>query len=166
MRGNHFVIPPKLRPDILRHLHDGHQGTTKLKLNANSSVWWPGIGCDIEEIVANCPPCQKYRKERIEPMKGTEFPSRAWSHVGVDFFQLGNKHYLLAVDYFSRDIELCRVSGKATALETVNKLKSVFSRHGIADILFSDNGPQFSSEEFKQFSISWGFEHVDRKSVV
>ena len=36
----------------------------------------------------------------------------------------------------------------------------MFSRHGIWDTLHSDNGPQFGSDDFKQFADQWGFEHV------
>ena len=39
MRGKRLVIPLKLRPDILRYLHDGHQGVTRTCENAASSVW-------------------------------------------------------------------------------------------------------------------------------
>ena len=34
----------------------------------------------------------------------------------------------------------------------------MFSRHGIPDLLHSDNGPQFSSEELNQFAKSYDFE--------
>ena len=45
------------------------------------------------------------------------------------------------------------------ATTTVRKLKAQFARHGIPDIVVSDNGPQFSSEKFNQFADVWGFEH-------
>ena len=68
LRGRRLVIPPKLRPDVLRRLHDGHQGVTKTRANAVSSVWWPGINQDITKVVRNCATCEKYRKERIEEL--------------------------------------------------------------------------------------------------
>ena len=37
--------------------------------------------------------------------------------------------------------------------------KSQFARHGIPDIVISDNGPQFSSEKFRQFASCYKFEH-------
>ena len=74
-----------------------------------------------------------YRRERIEPMKGTEFPQRPWSRVGVDFFVHKGHTYLLAIDYYSRDVEICLVTKKVDTSETTVKLKKVFSRHGIAD---------------------------------
>jgi transposase InsO family protein len=39
-------------------------------------------------------------------------------------------------------------------------MKEVFSRHGIPETVVSDNGTQYSSREFKMFSMEWGFNHV------
>ena len=71
---------------------------TKTLANAASSVWWPGIPQDITKVMQNCATCEKYRAERIEPIKGAEFPDRSRSRVGIDFFKHNDKHYLLAVD--------------------------------------------------------------------
>ena len=71
--------------------HGVRSGITKTRANAASSVWWPGISQDITKVVQNCAMCEKYRRERIEPVKGTEFPDRPWSRVGVDFFQHKDK---------------------------------------------------------------------------
>ena len=160
MRGKRLVIPLKLRPDILRYLHDGHQGVTKTRENAASSVWWPGISSEIESMVRNCATCEKYRRERVEPLKGTEFPDRPWSKIAADFFQHEGKCYLLVVDYYSRDIEIYKVPKNVTSTDTILKMKDAFSRHGIPDVLISDNGPQFDSAEFRRFADLWGFEHV------
>ena len=34
------------------------------------------------------------------------------------------------------------------------------ARHGIPDKIVSDNGPQFSSQEFKKFKDLYEFDHV------
>ena len=155
LRGRRIIVPPRLRADVLRRLHDGHQGITKTRANAASSVWWPGISQDITKARQNCATCQKYRTERIEPMKVTEFPDRPWSRVGEDFFQHKDKHYLLAVDYFSRDVVICLVSKDVNSSQTILQLKRIFSRHGISDILFTGNDPQIDSREFANFSTDW-----------
>lgn len=36
-------------------------------------------------------------------------------------------------------------------------IKSIFVRHGIPDIVQSDNGPKFSAQIFKDFAIEWNF---------
>ena len=38
-------------------------------------------------------------------------------------------------------------------------MKSVFACHGIPKRLRSDNGPQFTSAEFKNFCKQYGIEH-------
>jgi transposase InsO family protein len=39
-------------------------------------------------------------------------------------------------------------------------LETLFSRYGVPEVLVSDNGPQFASEEFSSFARDWGFDHV------
>lgn len=39
-------------------------------------------------------------------------------------------------------------------------LKKIFSRHGIPKTLMSDNGPNFNSENFKEFTKTWYFQHI------
>nr|XP_039253356.1 uncharacterized protein K02A2.6-like [Styela clava] len=160
MKGNRLVIPEVLRTDILRYLHDAHQGVSKSREHAKNSVWWPGLSRDIEKVVRNCNLCEKYRRDRIEPMRGTEFPTRPWSRIGADFFYYKGNNYLLAVDYYYRDVEICIVTKNVDTAETVLEMKKIFSRHGICDVLFSDNGPQFDSRQFKEFAKEWNFEHI------
>ncbi|KAL8599835.1 hypothetical protein ACOMHN_038408 [Nucella lapillus] len=150
LRGSRLVIPSSLRQDVL----------SKTKENAANSVWWPGLSYDIEMMVKICPDCAKCRQARVEPMKGTPFPERPWSRVAADFLHYNGKLFLLTIDYYSRDVELVLVSHKVTAVETIARMKKVFSRHGIPDTLMTDNGPQFSAEEFATFAQSWGFEHI------
>ena len=47
-----------------------------------------------------------------------------------------------------------------TSSVVIEFLKEQFSRHGIPDSLVTDNGTQFTSQEFKQFTHSWEFVHV------
>ena len=44
-----MVVPTALGPEILDGLHEAHQGITKIRLRAQSTVWWPGINKDILE---------------------------------------------------------------------------------------------------------------------
>ena len=38
--------------------------------------------------------------------------------------------------------------------------KAIFARHGIPSAVRSDNGSQYTANEYKQFSNQWGFTHV------
>ena len=47
-----------------------------------------------------------------------------------------------------------------TSHHTIEALRSVFSRFGLPDQLVSDNGPQFTSDEFIQFLKRNGIKHI------
>ena len=47
-----------------------------------------------------------------------------------------------------------------TSTAVITALKSQFARYGVPSVLMSDNGPCYSSEQFKQFSQDWCFDHV------
>ena len=91
-------------------------------------------------------------KNTKEPMIAHEIPTRPWSQVGADLFEINNQKYLVLVDYYSGFIEINLLPNGATSKQIVTHCKSQFSRHGIPDKLIMDNGPQFSSTTFKQFS--------------
>ncbi|KAI3373038.1 hypothetical protein L3Q82_006334 [Scortum barcoo] len=55
--------------------------------------------------------------------------------------------YLLCVDYYSKYPEITKLSDM-TSRGVITALKSTLARHGIPDIVVSDNGPQYSSAMF------------------
>ena len=59
------------------------------------------------------------------------------------------------IDYFSRYVEVTKLS-TTTSASVISALKSNFARHGIPDLLISDNGPQYSAKEFAK---SYEFTH-------
>ncbi|XP_041352736.1 uncharacterized protein K02A2.6-like [Gigantopelta aegis] len=42
--------------------------------------------------------------------------------------------------------------------------KSIFARHGIPEVVQSDNGPQFASQKFSRFATEYGFTHETSSS--
>ena len=51
------------------------------------------------------------------------------------------------VDYFSRWIEVARLNN-LTSEEAIKHMSSIFARHGIPEVVLSDNDPQYSSDRF------------------
>lgn len=89
----------------------------------------------------------------------TRLPERPWQNLGADLFTLKDKNYLLVVDYFSRYVEIAQLSPTRSANVIVH-LKSIFARHGIPEVLITDNGPQFACQEMRDFAKDYCFEHV------
>ena len=66
---------------------------------------------------------------------------------------------MVTVDHYSDFIELDELDN-ALSSTVVKCSKSNFSRHGIPEILLSDNGPQFVSTEFAAFCDLYGITHI------
>ena len=158
LKGERLVIPTSMRLDILDKLHAGHLGISKCRERARCSVWWPGLSKQIEQLVQNCSICIKERSNRSEPLIPSVLPDRPWQKLAADMFQLNGQSYLLVVDYFSRYPEVA-LANKTTSSDIITHMKSMFARHGIPEILISDNGPQFSCMEFAAFTKPYGFTH-------
>ena len=154
-----MVIPECMRMEILKQIHDGHQGVAKCRARAQGTVWWPGISADISDLVSRCEFCQIHRaKQSPEPMISKPLPQKPWEIVGADLCELGGVHYLVIRDYYSRFIEISHLP-RIRSVDVVGKMKVIFSRHGVPEEILSDNGPQFVSEEFRhKFQDDYGFE--------
>ena len=157
--GSRIVIPQGLRQETMLKIHQGHQGILKCRLRVESAVWWPGVSNEVENFVKQCHTCSQRSTPPVEPMIASKLPDYPWQKVGADLFELEGIKYLLLVDYFSRYIEIVKLT-YTTSGTIISVLKTVFSRYGIPEQLISDNGPQFASREMKMFSASYGFEHV------
>ena len=118
------------------------------------------MNSEIKEAVIKCSVCAEYQaKNPKQPMQSHSIPDRPWSKVGTDLFSLHSNDYIVLVDYYSDFIEVSQLDDTTTAT-VCDFLKEQFSCHGIPDTLVSDNGSQFTSKEFTEFSKEWEFKHV------
>ena len=158
-RGQKLLIPHALRQEMISKVHTGHLGVSKTLERAKDNLFWPGMSKDITEHVLQCAICLKHRDSNAkEPLIPHEFPDRPYQKIGVDLFHFDGKEHLLTVDYYSRFFEIDFLPDTRAAT-VIQKLKVHLSRNGLVDICVTDNGPQFSSELFRDFANKWGFEH-------
>jgi hypothetical protein len=67
--------------------------------------------------------------------------------IGTDLFQFNDRDYMVRVVYLSNFWEVDHLEN--TQSKTVfRKMKTHFARYGIPGILYSDNSPQYSADEF------------------
>ena len=100
LKCNCIVVPPTLRPDILKTIHQGHLGAEKCLLRACSTVHSPGITNDITQFVSQCEACQKHQKRtQKEPLLQPELPCRPWERLSSDLFEYRGHQYLLLSDH-------------------------------------------------------------------
>ena len=69
------------------------------------------------------------------------------------------KMFFILVDTHSKWPEVVMMSS-TTSLRTIEALRSIFSQFGLQEQLVSDNGLQFTSEEFSHFMKANGVKHI------
>ena len=157
--GSRIVVPDAMRAETLRKIHQGHQGFQKCRSRVSTAVWWPGISRALEDFIKACPECQQTVPAHREPLLSTSLPSHPWEKLAMDLFDLKGKSYILLVDYYSRFVEVQQLQATTTS-SVISFLKPIFARYGIPTTLISDNGPQFTSAEMRQFAETYGFCHI------
>ena len=97
-----FYIPQAHRSHCLKTLHQSHPSINKIRLRVQTSMYWIGIGKQIEGHVLHCVPCQIHsRSQQKEPAILVKVPSRPWQKLGMDLLFQGSHWYVIIADYYS-----------------------------------------------------------------
>ena len=118
------------------------------------------MSTDVKHFIEKCDVCHAFdRRQSKETFIPHETPDLPWEKVGVDLFNFNGWDYLITVDNYSLLWEIDVLESKRSGT-VIHKLKSQFARHGIPEMCISDNGSQFSSDEFRELSHQWNFKHI------
>ena len=155
------LVPPAGRQAVLELLHKGHPGVSRMRSLARSYVWWPHIDKDINLVVKTCYECQQTRHSPpVAPLHPWEWPHHPWARVHIDYAgPVEGKMLLVVVDAHSKWVDVAAVTW-ATSSITIEKLRGMIATHGIPDVIVSDNGTVFTSDEFETFMRLNGIRHV------
>ncbi len=105
------------------------------------------------DCLYRCQECRKMQLQRAQPLIPSKLPDLPWQKVGMDLFEWRKNNYLLIVNYYSRFMEVSKLS-RTTAEEVITHTKSIFARHGIPKMVVSDNGPQKNFGTFPRTTSS------------
>ena len=132
-----------------------------MKGTARRHVWWPKMDALLEERGKNYQVCQAHKKTPTPAaLHPWEWPSCPWTRIHIDYAgPFMGKMFLLIIDAHSKWLDVHWVSS-ATTETTLEKLRTTFATHGLPEVLVSDNGSVFTSEDFKVFTRRNGIRHV------
>lgn len=111
--------------------------------------------------VEQCEICQVHQTAPAKaPLHPWERPSKPWSRLHIDHAGpfLG-KLFLVVIDAYSKWMDVVVVNSTSAEC-TINKLRSIFTIHGLPEQVVSDNGSSFTSSEFKTFLQANGIRQV------
>ena len=161
LRGTRIVIPKALQQKTILAAHEGHQGIVKTKARLRTKVWFPLMDKMAEQLCRSCHECQLVSTApNPEPVKRTRLPDGPWQHLAADLLGLlPNGDYLfVVVDYFSRFFEV-RFLTHTSSARTINCLEDIFAVHGLPVSLKTDNAPNLTSAEIKDYLRDCGIRH-------
>ena len=145
---------------MIRKLHSSHMGVESFLRKAQEVFYWPLMSAEIKDYVSGCSVCNTLQPLQChEPLKSHDIPNQPWSKVATDLFTFNGDNYIVIVDYYSNCLEIDRL--RSTSSNAVmQSLKKTFARHGIPDIVVSDNRYHYASDKFRKFASAWEFNHV------
>ena len=158
--GLRVIIPPTLQAEMLNELHATHPGVVKMKALARSIVWWPNLDKDIEDVVTSCRSCAAHRSlPPVAPLHSWPWASHPMQRINIDFASMEQFQVLVIVDNHSKWIEAIPLHS-ATASSTIDALRLFFASFGLPKEIVSDNGPQFTAQDFGDFCRNNGIKHT------
>ena len=159
-KNQRLIIPKALRLEVVSRIHSSHLGIESCLRKARDLVYWPSMNSETKEAITNCSICAEHQaKQQKQPTQTHQIPDRPWSRLFSDLFTLHGKEYIVLVDGYSDFIEV-KCLQSTTSATLIQFFKEQFSRHGIPDVLMTDNGPQYTSREFTDFTQEWEFKHI------
>ena len=132
-----------------------------MKSLARSYLWWPGLDKDIESMAKSCKSCQSIKHAPPPaPLQPWIWPAKPWQRIHIDFAgPFMGRSFLVVIDAHSKWPEVFEMTNTSTA-KTIAVLRHLFAAYGLPEQVVSDNGPQFTSEEFEAFMKGNGVKHT------
>ena len=133
---------------ILEAHRIGHEGVFKTYNRLKRDYYWVNMILDVKYFVSTCKKCQLFKPQTFNtqteniPTK----PGLPFTVVGLDIVgplpvtEKGNQYIIVLVDYLTKWVE-AEPTGTIDSNDVIFFLTKVFSRHGIPEILITDNGP-------------------------
>ena len=87
-------------------------------------------------------------------------PSFPWQICALDIFTLDGVDYIILANFYSKIILVHKLpAGQSNCAKVIHIPEEWFCDPGTLEVLHTDNGPQYASAAFADYSIEWGFTH-------
>ena len=101
------------------------------------------------------------KKPAPAPLCPWPYARRPMERVHIDYCEFRTKVLLIMIDAYTKYIWVHIMTADTTALKTLAILYGWFcENNGFPTTLVSDNGPQFTSNEFAEKMSKWGIKHI------
>lgn len=168
-----LVVPYEDRKELLKQGHDdataGHFGVAKTHAKIANFYYWPTLFQDVKDYVDACEICKTYKPVNLARpgyMGNPKLISVPGEAISCDILgpfppSYSRNQYLFVVsDYFSKYVTLFPLR-TVTAKAIVRCVENgIFLVHGVPKYVYVDNGPQFTSKEFRDLILKYKVPHL------
>lgn len=158
-------VPTDFVNEVLSECHSEisscHGGFWKTYLKMTYHYYWPTMKTDTEAFVKSCDVCKAAKptnRNEKNVMGAYRNPLGPWRVLAIDFIgplvrsKNGHKWILSIIDNFSKYVHIIPLR-EATAGLTIKAIeREIFLRFGIPQTIICDNGTQFKSKTFTDFT--------------
>lgn len=167
-----IYVPQNCTETVIKHFHTDplycHPGITATTTLIRQSYFWPKLHQDVCTFIQLCDPCARTKvagRIKSHPYKArcVRKKHHTWS---VDLMgpytssTKGNQYLIVVTDVCSKWIEAKPIRNATTSAIVQFLEDDVFSRFGYPRVIISDNGPQFSSQEWTAACRNWKAKHL------
>ena len=164
LKGTPIIVPHTLHPEMIQLLHTGHPWIGKVFKQSQTVYVLAWVVWRIErsgnklynmlEIQLTNPTFLSNRQ-----YAGHDIPVHPWSKLASDIFYFEGDSYLLIVDYTS-EFPIIRKLSSMTGRPIAHHMQTIFAEYGWPNTLVTDNGPCYTSKEFKMLMESMSINHI------
>ena len=156
--GLRVIIPSTLRNHILKLLHLGHFGMQRMKQLARSTVYWPRIDFDIDDLCPKCTSCGQFQNKPGKPsIHPWMMPEKPWSRLHLDHaINFLGRNWLVLVDAYSK--YPCIYPTTSTSSNSTTAILG--TRICSFRVSTTDNATTFMSQEFQAWCKQRGIVHL------
>ena len=147
-----------MRAEMLQYIHKGHQGKERCLLWARTTVFWPQIMYDIQELIERCIICQEHGKSQSIIGTTQELPPFPWHTLATDIFYWKRMDFLIVTGVFSKYF-LVRKLVNSTSAAVCAEIATIVTELGLPHIIRSGHGPCYNSKEFQQLLQCYNITH-------
>lgn len=137
-----IVLPFKLRPLVLKEMHDeptaGHLAYQRTNLRVRNNYYWPNMRAEIKK---QCKCCEVCLANSSSKLRAYSFPhdiaTAPFQVIGIDFLgpiqptsSRGNRYVMAMTDYFSKWVEAAALPDLTATTTADCLLKHIIYRHG------------------------------------
>ena len=167
-----IVLPEKMLPEVLKACHDhplsGHGGYLRTLVKVRQRFYRRKLPKIVRRYVKSCTFClgRKPRNNFPEgipsslPSTSVPFQIQSIDFAGpINESLAGNKYILLTIDMATRYV-ISRATADQSSATVINFIEEeLIKRVGKPDVLISDHGSCFNSQEFELFLAKWNIKH-------